>query len=315
MRLGMLTACLPSWPLEKIAAWAATAGYESLEVAVWPSVGGREFEASHLPVASFGGADAEATRVLLDRYDLEISALAYYENNLHPDAVRRDEIARHLRSAVDAASLLGVPYVGTFIGRDPSRSVPENMREAERVFPPLVEYAGERGVKLIIENCVMEGWHPDGYPGNIAYSPELWEWMFSLDLYLNWDPSHLMWIGIDPVQTIAPYADRIVHAQAKDIQLDAGARNRYGVFGTSDKRGDPWRTGWWRYRIPGRGDVDWTHVVDRLYESGFTGTLSVEHEDPLWGGTPERVTEGLRIAYRTLRPLVSPSGLSPAVLS
>ena len=314
MRLGMLTACLPSWPLEKIAAWAAGAGYESLEVAVWPSVGGREFEASHLPVASFSDADAERTRVLLDRYDLEISALAYYENNLHPDAVRRDEIMRHLRSAVDAASLLGVPYVGTFIGRDPSRSVSENMREAERVFPPLVEYAGERGVKLIIENCVMEGWHPDGYPGNIAYSPELWEWMFSLDLYLNWDPSHLMWIGIDPVETIAPYADRIMHAQAKDIQLDPGSRNRYGVFGTVDKRGDPWRTGWWRYRVPGRGDVDWTQVVDRLYESGFTGTLSVEHEDPLWGGTPERVTEGLRIAHRTLRPLVSPSGLSPAVL-
>src|SRR5665811_1522492 len=73
MRLGMLTACLPSWPLEKIAAWAATAGYESLEVAVWPSVGGREFEASHLPVASFGGADAEATRVLLDLSLIHIS--------------------------------------------------------------------------------------------------------------------------------------------------------------------------------------------------------------------------------------------------
>ena len=54
-------------------------------------------------------------------------------------------------------------------------------------------------MKLIIENCVMEGWHPDGYPGNLAYSPELWEWMFSLGLYLNYDPSHLLWIGIDPV--------------------------------------------------------------------------------------------------------------------
>jgi hypothetical protein len=39
------------------------------------------------------------------------------------------------------------------------------------VFPPLVEHAGNRGVRLMIENCVMEGWHPDGYPGNLAYSP------------------------------------------------------------------------------------------------------------------------------------------------
>ena len=84
------------------------------------------------------------------------------------------------------------------------------------------------GVKLIIENCVMEGWHPDGYPGNLAYSPELWEWMFSLGLYLNYDPSHLLWMGIDPVEAVRPYVDRIPHAQAKDIELDPAARNRFG---------------------------------------------------------------------------------------
>ena len=108
--------------------------------------------------------------------------------------------------------------VGTFIGRDPGRSVAENLREAERVFPPLVDYAGERGVKLMIENCVMEGWHPDGYPGNLAYSPELWEWMFELGLYLNFDPSHLLWLGIDPVAALKPYVDRVAHAHAKDAE-------------------------------------------------------------------------------------------------
>ena len=95
----------------------------------------------------------------------------------------------------------------------------ENLRDAETAFVPLVDHAGERGVKLIIENCVMEGWHPDGYPGNLAYSPELWEWMFELGLYLNFDPSHLLWIGIDPVVALKPYIDRIPHAQAKDIEL------------------------------------------------------------------------------------------------
>src|SRR5947199_94784 len=83
--------------------------------------------------------------------------------------------------------------------------------------------------RLTFENGVMEGWHPDGYPGNIAYSPELWEWMFGLGLYLNWDPSHLVWLGIDPVETILPYAKHIVHAQAKDIELDVRARDRFGV--------------------------------------------------------------------------------------
>ncbi|MDA8437274.1 MAG: sugar phosphate isomerase/epimerase, partial [Propionibacterium sp.] len=232
MKLGMLTACLPSWTLEQVAEFAQQTGYERLEVAVWPGTGGRDFEASHLPVASFTEKDADDTRALLERTGLEISAFAYYENNLIGDLARREEIRTHLKHAIDAAQMLGVPYVGTFLGRDVSKSVRENMREAERVLPELVDYAGERGIKLIIENCVMEGWHPDGYPGNIAYSPELWEWMTKeLGFYLNWDPSHLTWIGIDPLTTIEPFAEYIVHAQAKDLEILEDKRNQYGFFG------------------------------------------------------------------------------------
>ncbi|MGH6654043.1 MAG: sugar phosphate isomerase/epimerase family protein [Actinocrinis sp.] len=304
MKLGFLTACLPQLPLASIAAWAAEHGYEALEVATWPTTGSRDFEAGHIDVTDFGEKQAEEVRALFERTGLSISAFAYYENNLHPHEQRRLEIAEHVRRNVDAAQLLGVPYVGTFIGRDPGLSVKENLALGERVLPPLVEYAGERGVKLIIENCVMEGWHPDGYPGNLAYSPELWEWMFSLGFYLNYDPSHLLWLGIDPVEALRPYVDRIPHAQAKDAQLDPRARVRYGFFGKTLSRDDPWDVGWWRYRVPGLGQVDWSAVVDALYEGGFTGTLSVEHEDPVWGGDETRVKQGLEIAHRTLRPLI-----------
>jgi sugar phosphate isomerase/epimerase len=304
MKLGMLTACLPGLSLAEIAGWAANAGYSALEVAVWPDTGGRDFEAAHLPVAEFDDATADETRALFDRHGLELSALAYYENNLHPDPARRAGIHAHLKAAIAEASTMDVPYVGTFVGRDWTRSVADNLDEAAKVFDELVEYAGERGVRIIIENCVMEGWHPDGYPGNLAYSPELWEWMFSLGLYLNWDPSHLTWIGIDPVTTIAPYAERIVHAQAKDVEILPGAIDRYGFFGKTVNRPDPWDVGWWRYRVPGRGQVDWGKIVDALYENGFTGTLSVEHEDPVWGGSEEKVKHGLHIAHRTLRPLI-----------
>ncbi|MEY9912801.1 sugar phosphate isomerase/epimerase [Catenulispora sp. MAP12-49] len=304
MLLGFLTACLPQVPLADIAAWAAENDYQALEVAVWPKVGGREFEASHIDVAHFDGAQAEEVAGLFAKHGLTLSSLAYYENNLHPDEERREEIAAHVLHAVDAAAQLGVETVGTFIGRHPGLSVKENIALAEQTFPRLVDYAGERGVKIIIENCVMEGWHPDGYPGNIAYSPELWEWMFSLGLYLNYDPSHLLWIGIDPVTALKPYVDRIPHAQAKDTQLDPLARDRYGFFGKTLSREHPWDEGWWRYRVPGLGQVDWSGVVDALYEGGFTGVLSVEHEDPVWGGTEEKVKQGLRIAHRTLSPLI-----------
>ena len=307
MKLGFLTACMPERSLEEIAAWAGANGYEALELAAWPQLGDRPFTASHVRADADGTPAAEAERVLgiLDAHGLAVSALAYYDNNLAADPAEREGYHAHLRARFAVAAALGGGPVGTFVGRDPGRTVAENLREAERVFPPLVDHAGERGVRLMIENCVMEGWHPDGYPGNLAYSPELWEWLFGLGLYLNYDPSHLLWLGIDPVAALRPYVDRVAHAHAKDAETFPAERTRYGFFGrTSTREQDPWDLGWWRYRLPGLGEVDFRRYVDALYEGGFEGVLSVEHEDPVWGGTPELVEAGLRIAHQNLRGLV-----------
>jgi sugar phosphate isomerase/epimerase len=304
MKLGFLTACLPRIGLEEIAAWAAEQGYAALEVAAWPALGDRPFTATHLDVQTLDEASADHVRALFDGNGLTMSSLAFYDNNLHPDPAERSAVNAHVAACIDAAALLGVPTVGTFVGRDPSRTVAENLRDAEKIFAPLVDRAGEKGVKIVIENCVMEGWHPDGYPGNLAYSPELWEWMFDLGLYLNYDPSHLVWMGIDPVEAVRPYVDKVAHAQAKDIELFPERRNRYGWPGKAVVREDPWDVGWWRYRVPGLGQVDWRRLVDTLYEGGFDGVLSVEHEDPVWGGTEDRVRTGLQVAHRTLRPLL-----------
>jgi sugar phosphate isomerase/epimerase len=304
MKLGFLTACLPKRSLDDIAAWAAEHSFEALEVAAWPALGDRPFTATHLDVDSFDGQQAERVHGLFNRHGLTLSSLSFYDNNLHPDPEERAAINKHVLALVDAAALLGCPTVGTFVGRDWTRSVADNLREAEQVFRPLVDRAGEKGVKLVIENCVMEGWHPDGYPANLAYSPELWEWMFDLGLYLNFDPSHLVWMGIDPVEALRPYVDKVAHAQAKDIQLFPDRRTRYGWPGKAVIREDPWDVGWWRYRVPGLGEVDWRRVVDTLYEGGFDGVLSVEHEDPVWGGDERRIEIGLEVAHRTLRPLL-----------
>lgn len=305
MKLGLLTACLPHLSLESIAGWAGAQGLQALEVAAWPSIGDRPFTASHLAVERFDRGEADRVNELFTRHELTLSSVAYYDNNLHPDPAQRKAVNDHVVACIDAAALLGAASVGTFIGRDPTKSVAENMSEAEEVFAPLVQHAGEKGVTLVVENCVMEGWHPDGYPGNLAYSPELWEWMFSLGLYLNYDPSHLVWMGIDPVAALRPYVDRIPHAQAKDIELFPERRNRYGWPGRAVNRADdPWETGWWRYRVPGLGDVDWRRVVDVLYEGGFDGVLSIEHEDPVWGGDEQRVKTGIEAARRTLQPLM-----------
>jgi sugar phosphate isomerase/epimerase len=305
VKLGLLTACLPAEPLDEVAGWAAAHGYAALEIAAWPDRPGRDWEASHLEVERFGEADADHVRSVLDGHDLAVSAIAYYENNLHEDETVRAATHEHLRRCIDAAQLMGVELVGTFVGRDVSRTVRENLRLAEQVLPPLVEYAAARGVRLVVENCPMEGWHPDGYPANLAYSPELWRWLGDLGLWLNFDPSHLLWLGIDPLAVLEEHADLVLHVQAKDVEVSPTGRNRYGVFGRVIDR-EPWNSGWWRYRIPGLGQVDWRRLVDLLYQCGYDGVVSVEHEDPVWSGDPQRVRSGLMLAERALRPLLIP---------
>ncbi|WP_405147801.1 hypothetical protein OG589_08945 [Sphaerisporangium sp. NBC_01403] len=56
--------------------------------------------------------------------------------------------------------------------------------------------------------------------------------------------------------------------------------------------------------LPGLGQVDWARLVDVLYEGGYDGVISVEHEDPVWSGDTARVRAGLGIAHRTLRDLI-----------
>ena len=177
MKLGLLSAALGQMSLEQVAAWAPQAGYEALEVAAWPVGSQHIYQAAHLDVAGFTAGDAARVRDLMDRHDLTISAVTYCGNNLHGDVAERDRIHRHLRACIDAAAILGVRYVTTFIGRDITLPVADNLKLAEQHLPALTRYAADQGVKLLAENCPMEGWHPDGYPGNLAYSPELWDWM------------------------------------------------------------------------------------------------------------------------------------------
>jgi sugar phosphate isomerase/epimerase len=92
VKLGFLTACLPGRSLEEIAGWAAEHRFEALEVAAWPNLGDRPFTATHIDMAGFGEADAEAVRGLFDRHGLTLSSLAFYDNNLHPDPTERKAI-------------------------------------------------------------------------------------------------------------------------------------------------------------------------------------------------------------------------------
>jgi sugar phosphate isomerase/epimerase len=299
VKLGLLTAAFPDLSLDEVAGWASLEGFEMLEVACWPSSGGekrRYAGVSHIDVENL---DAEAVHAVFERAGLEISALAYYPNNLDPDPEAREAANTHLRKVVDAAQTLGVGIVGTFVGRDKSRTISENLVEFQSVWPPLVEYAGERGVTIAIENCPMI-FSDDEWPGgtNLAYSPAIWDELFTIvpsnRFGLNLDPSHLVWLQIDYEQAVRDYASRIVHVHAKDLEIDRDGLYRHGTLSGG--------IGWQVPRLPGLGEVRWDRFLAALYAAGYDHVVSIEHEDRTFEGTEELVKRGFLIARDVLRP-------------
>jgi len=307
LKLGFITACLPQLSLDEIVQWSAAQGFKALELAAWPVESDRDYQARQIDAARFTREDAQRVKELFVTYNLEISGFAYYDNNLHPDLNQRDYYHNHLRKVIDTASMLDVERVGTFVGARPDKSPGENMKEIGKIFRELVKYAEDRNVKLMIENCPMENWVKFGLPGNYAYSPELWEALFnevpSESFGLNYDPSHLYWLGIDYIQAIKDFAPRIFHAHAKDTEMLADGEYQYGVFGRQIEP-IPWKSGWWRYRMPGSGEIDWGFVIRTLQEYGYDDVLSIEHEDPVWEGSVEKVQTGLKLGLKHLSQFV-----------
>lgn len=297
MALGFYTACMQERPLAEVARWAAEHGFSSLDVAI-----GRR---GHLDVAVLDERSAAGIRRLLESHGLAISSLTYTANNLHPNPGCREGINAYVQSGVRAAGLLGCPTVTTLVGRDPTRSIVENIEDAERIFLPMAEAAGDAGIRIAIENAVMEDWHPDGYPGNLAYSPELWEWLASIDLFLALDPAHLVTLGIDPVRATQGSVSRIAHVQANDVEIFPARRDRYGWPGRAGYRVDPAESRWWSFRLPNLGEVDWPAVIAALRAGGFTGTVCIENADSHWSGEADLVEAGLMEAHRALVALVA----------
>jgi len=301
VKLGLMTAAFGGLTLDEVAAWAAGNGYEMLEVACWPAAGGEKRRYAGVTHIDVDALDVGAVHATIERHGLGISSLAYYPNNLHPDDAQREEVNAHLRKVIDAAQALGVEVVGTFVGNDKDRPLPENLERFRRIWPSLVAYAGERGVKIAIENCPMI-FSYDEWPGgnNLAWAPAIWDEMFSAipdaNFGLNIDPSHLVWLMIDYERAVYDFGERIFHAHAKDLEVRRDGLYRHGTLSSG--------IGWQVPRLPGLGEVDWSRFVAALYAVGYDHVLSVEHEDRKFEATQELVERGFLLARNTLKPLL-----------
>ncbi|HET8571573.1 MAG TPA: sugar phosphate isomerase/epimerase [Candidatus Limnocylindria bacterium] len=303
MRLGILTAPFPELPLPEVADWAAASGFESLEIACWPRSSGptrRYAGTSHIDVANLSDQQAGEIRDEVESKGLTISGLGFYPNPMHPDRETREAAIAHIKLVIEAAAKMRVPFVNTFMGGDPVKSVDENWETALEIWPAIVDHARGHGVRITIENCPMI-FTRDEWPAgnNIAWSPYIWrriigEWGDVVGL--NYDPSHLVWLMIDQPRFIREFGPNILHVQAKDVQIDWDGLYERGTLSGG--------IGWQIPRLPGLGDANWADIFSALWRAGYDGDVIIEHEDRDFEGTDELVKRGFLLARDILRPYI-----------
>jgi sugar phosphate isomerase/epimerase len=307
MQLGFVSAILPDLTLEQVFETARERGYECVEVMCWPKgrVERRYAGVTHIDVSDFGPREADEVRRLMDRTGISISALGYYPNPLAPDPAERQVCFEHIKKMIDAAKLLGLSTVNTFVGRDQRKTIDENWPLFREVWPPLVRYAGERGINIGIENCPML-FTADEWPGgkNLAISPWVWRRMFEEIPYqnfgLNYDPSHLIWQQMDEIAPIREFAPRFKHVHAKDVRLDRHKLNEVGVLAVPRAYQTP--------KLPGLGDVRWGSFFSALTDTGYNGPVCVEVEDRAYEESVETVKGALGQSARYLRQFMGLPG-------
>ena len=306
IKFGLLTAILDGWTYEEAVDIAAEMGFKCLEVACWPAgkAERRYAGVSHIDAERVLEDDAYAQHVLdvAAAKGIRISSLAFYPNALDPDPAKREPAIAHLKALIKASAKLGVNMVTTFIGRDQTKSVEENIELFKQIWPDLISLAESCGVRIGIENCPML-FGKDQWPGgqNLMCTPAIFRRLFeelpSPNFGLNFDPSHYVWQGLDYVQTVHEFKDKLFHIHFKDIKLYPEKLKEVGVLAYPLEYMSP--------KIPGLGDVDWGAYVSALNDIRYNGDAVIEVEDKAFEGSNEDILNSIRLAKRYLNNFIN----------
>ena len=275
MKLGF---CTPF--SEEIIKFAAEAGFRCVEL----------FARGSLDPGSITETQIKKAREVLDANGIVPSSVFYQGDYAATDAGKQKQAFDGLRKTMDVAESLGTKIVTTIAKVPGDASEAEQLSSYKSSFGTFAKWFEDRGMQLAIEN-----WPAGG--ANLARTVAGWEAMFnevtSPAIGLEYDPSHLMWQQMDYLAALRDFADRVYIFHAKDTQILRGVLSRHGTDGGER---------WWRFRVPGYGELDWKTMFQILSDVGYAGDMVIEHEDPVFDG-PRRL-EGFRLGLKCLEQYV-----------
>lgn len=300
MKLGFLSSILPDLSFKEVIDFAAEVGYETVEVACWPSGKSerRYGGVTHIDVCNLTEEKISYIKKYCKEKNVSISALGYYPNNMDQDLEKREFYNNHLIKVIDAADKLGIGLVNTFIGRMTDRNLEDNINELNSVWDPILAHAEKRNIAIGIENCPMLFTY-DEWPGgqNLGSSPHnfrlIFEKLKDKKIGINFDPSHHIIQDMEYEEFFKKFKDKIYHLHIKDMKIDREKLNEYGRLVPPNFYTIP--------KIPGHGDVDWSKFIRSAREIGYNGPVVVEIEDRSFENSLEDRLNALKISYRYMR--------------
>ena len=243
----------------------------------------------------------ENVKAVVGRSGLHLSVLGCTQNHINSDAAARARTNTYFGRVIELAGRLGVAHVGTASGTMPGRPLDEQVGEIVRVYT-------EKYFPLCQKHKVRVLWEPYAGGPNIATGPVGYEALFkafgdSPYVGLQYDPSHLVWQMMDPIQCARDFVDKIYDVHLKDTEIRWEILRKTGIHPLNNAR-------WWRFRIPGMGSIDWKAFFTVLMDAGFEGAMNIEHEDNLYSLSyqgndfNEGYKTGFRAAHQFLRQFV-----------
>lgn len=246
--------CIPGTKVKEWLPHMVNAGFETISINFHMSLEGTDLKKL-----------AGEVKAILSGSKTRISCLGLYCN-----PIQYQEHQAALEYCIDSAPLFGAEVVSTFAGAYEGRPVEDSIKKFGEVFRGLAKRAAANGLKIGIENCLMDGtW--DACTCNIGFNPKAWEMMFTEvpdeNLGLEWEPTHQMVQLIDPLPQLREWVHKIVHVHGKDATVDFDAVKRYGITGAA-----PFVS----HRTPGFGDTDWRIIFSILHQAGYEGDVCIE---------------------------------------